>query len=149
MSSPWTRAAPTPARQSTRRFSQTTESRRRSARIIVTSKQTVLTGPFFAPLIQLNLATVLSTSLPTFALARRLAVTRTQILRWFSKGGSMIPGHFQTKNWDRASQRSSYLLKDKKMRKYSFSYETNSFSEMHGTNVWQLWGSGGRRLLVF
>ena len=34
-------------------------------------KQTVLTGPFFAPLIQLNLATVLSTSLPTFALARK------------------------------------------------------------------------------
>ena len=41
---------------------------------------------------------------------------------------------------------------EKKMRhkcaKYSFSMQLTP-TEMHGTNVWQLWGSGGRRMLVF
>ena len=83
MSSPWTLAAPTPARRSTRVPSQTTESKRENARICVTSKRIVLTGPFIAlPLpLKLNLVTVLSTGIPTSTLVRRLAVTRTQILR--------------------------------------------------------------------
>ena len=82
MSSPWTPAAPTPVRWSTQVPSQTTESRRGSARIYVTSKRTAITGPFIALPLLLNIVTVLFTSIPTSTLARRLVVTRIQLLRW-------------------------------------------------------------------